>query len=675
MIQYVLECIAFQLVFLVIYDFFLKRETFFQWNRFYLLSTFLLSLLLPFVQIEAFKTTVEQPYIEYGEALWGVDNAVTLNPQETSGFDISWQMVLYGLGALVSTLLLVHKLRQLYLLRAKGDKISFKEFTQILVLNSNIAFSFFKSIFIGDKVSKTDYTNIIAHELVHIKQGHSWDLLFFELMRIVGWFNPLVYVYQNRISELHEFIADAKVAKRDRNEQYQLLLSQVFQTQNISFINHFFKSSLIKKRIVMLQKTQSKKVWQLKYLLLVPIILGMLFYTSCVGENSSLTNQVMVVDDINNLSSNQDKKLFDKLEELSLTGEYWEFVLKDENSSIEYKKANNGSYLDLDNGKTINATMTIISNALSERINELKEEVESKDSLTQLDKGQLAQMIYELYPDGVEGITGKKGAIMFKANDNELSQMEKYNKLVAERSRLLKSADESNPIIVSLDQQINALKRGLEAKKVENRVIHQDSVLVPFAVVEEVPVFPGCENETDKRECFQKMMQKHIGKNFRYPEEAQEKGVQGRVSIMFTISEDGSIQNVKLRGPDKLLEDEAARIISLLPEMTAGKQKGKAVNVPYSIPITFKLRDKDEVFALASTKADKPKQNNLNFNSKYDADPVYYVDGVKKSKLEIGMIPPSDIESTHVYKKEMAIILYGEEATNGVIVITLKKKE
>jgi len=86
------------------------------------------------------------------------------------------------------------------------------------------------------------------------------------------------------------------------------------------------------------------------------------------------------------------------------------------------------------------------------------------------------------------------------------------------------------------------------------------------------------------------MMQKHIGKNFRYPEIAQEMGIQGRVSVMFTIQKDGSIGNVRMRGPDKSLEAEAARIIGKLPKMTPGKQRGRPVRVPFSIPITFKLQ-------------------------------------------------------------------------------------
>ena len=86
------------------------------------------------------------------------------------------------------------------------------------------------------------------------------------------------------------------------------------------------------------------------------------------------------------------------------------------------------------------------------------------------------------------------------------------------------------------------------------------------------------------------MIQKHISKNFRYPEIAQEMGVQGRVNIMFVIQKDGSIGNVRMRGPDKNLEKEAARIIGKLPKMTPGKQRGRAVRVPFSIPITFKLQ-------------------------------------------------------------------------------------
>ncbi|MDB4301005.1 energy transducer TonB [Flavobacteriaceae bacterium] len=119
-----------------------------------------------------------------------------------------------------------------------------------------------------------------------------------------------------------------------------------------------------------------------------------------------------------------------------------------------------------------------------------------------------------------------------------------------------------------------------------------EEVDVPFAVIEDVPIFPGCEKvkKSERRDCFQEKMNKHIRKNFRYPEIAQEMGIQGRVYVNFIIAKDGQITNIRMRGPDKNLEKEAQRIISKLPSMIPGKQRGRPVRVPFSIPITFRLQ-------------------------------------------------------------------------------------
>lgn len=129
----------------------------------------------------------------------------------------------------------------------------------------------------------------------------------------------------------------------------------------------------------------------------------------------------------------------------------------------------------------------------------------------------------------------------------------------------------------------------VEIEDIEVEEVEED-IDVPFAVIEDVPVFPGCEKASDKRACFNEKMQDHIRKNFRYPEIAQEMGIQGRVSVLFTIQKDGSIGNIRMRGPDRNLEAEAQRIISKLPKMTPGRQRGRPVRVPFSIPIMFKLQ-------------------------------------------------------------------------------------
>ena len=118
----------------------------------------------------------------------------------------------------------------------------------------------------------------------------------------------------------------------------------------------------------------------------------------------------------------------------------------------------------------------------------------------------------------------------------------------------------------------------------------EEEAEVPFAVIEDVPVFPGCEKGTkvEKRACFQQKMEEHVAKNFRYPEQALDLGIQGKVFVIFVIDTQGYVSSIRSRGPDKILEAEAERIIKLLPKMIPGKQRGKPVKVPYSVPIVFK---------------------------------------------------------------------------------------
>lgn len=140
-----------------------------------------------------------------------------------------------------------------------------------------------------------------------------------------------------------------------------------------------------------------------------------------------------------------------------------------------------------------------------------------------------------------------------------------------------------------MSDETNQDTQVMEVKEIEVAEVEED-VTVPFILIEDVPIFPGCENASDKRACFQKMMQKHINKTFQYPQLAKELEIEGRVHTMFVIQKDGSIGDIKMRGPDKILEVEAARIIGKLPKMTPGKQLGNPVKVPFVVPITFKLR-------------------------------------------------------------------------------------
>ncbi|WP_430410172.1 M56 family metallopeptidase [Kordia sp.] len=317
MIQYLIQVVAFQLLFLVAYDLFLKKETFFQWNRMYLIFSSLISFLLPFVKIESFQNAVPQEYIILlPEIVLTPEKAV-----EVIAPSWNWYLII---GIAVSSTLFIYKIVQLIRLKLKGIIVHQGNYKIIKIPNSSAAFSIFKYVFIGNDINEEKLQDILSHELVHIREKHSLDLLYFELLRILCWFNPLVYIYQKRISEVHEYIADASVANENNNsDYYEKLLAEVFQTQHFSFTNQFFKHSLIKKRIIMLTKQKSRQILKLKYLILVPVLVLSLLYTSC--EDTTIVDSE------------------DKTEAVSELGKEKQFkIIMDKISAIHEEKKPNG---------------------------------------------------------------------------------------------------------------------------------------------------------------------------------------------------------------------------------------------------------------------------------------------------------------------------------------------
>jgi len=284
MINYIIQVVLFQVLFLAIYDFFLSKETFFTKNRWYLLSAPIVSFLLPLVKIPSFQKAIPQTYIYYmPEIILSPERII----QEASWYQsINYLDILFGVGVILFSVFFLKNFLQLVNLTKIYKGIKKEGYTLILIPKQSKAFSFFNYIFLGEEIPDAQKEQIIAHELVHSKQKHSLDLLFFELLKIVMWFNPMVYSYQKRITLVHEYISDAFATKSEPKDEYiNQLLSNFFQVENISFINQFYKQTLIKKRIIMMKKKQSKKMKQLKYLILIPVLLSMLFYTSC-SENS-----------------------------------------------------------------------------------------------------------------------------------------------------------------------------------------------------------------------------------------------------------------------------------------------------------------------------------------------------------------------------------------------------
>ena len=122
----------------------------------------------------------------------------------------------------------------------------------------------------------------------------------------------------------------------------------------------------------------------------------------------------------------------------------------------------------------------------------------------------------------------------------------------------------------------------------------EEDIEVPFAVIENVPIFPGCDkgNNAERRKCMSQKITKFVQRKFN-TDLAGDLGLSGRqrINVIFKIDKNGDVVGVRARAPHPRLEKEAARVINLLPKMKPGKQRGKAVIVPYSLPIIFQVQD------------------------------------------------------------------------------------
>jgi TonB family protein len=273
--HYLLLANVYLTLFFVFYALFLRRETFFNLNRVYLVSSAIFSFMIPVIQSDWIKNLfitkkVQQTIYQVGPAVMqSISAHTTPNHQLTIG------QILCGIyisGILVLT---------------------FRFFYQLAVINwvinqarSETTYSFFNRIKIEERDCDNDV--ITVHEEAHARHWHSVDVLLLEAIMIINWFNPVVYLYRNAVKHIHEFIADRDVLKAGTNkaEYAMLLLSQTFVTPPYHLVNPFFNSSLLKQRIQMLHRNKSHMAMLVKYGLSAPLFALMLVLSSATVNNS-----------------------------------------------------------------------------------------------------------------------------------------------------------------------------------------------------------------------------------------------------------------------------------------------------------------------------------------------------------------------------------------------------
>jgi Zn-dependent protease with chaperone function len=278
---YLLKSSALITVFYLAYHFLVRKETFFNANRWFLLSGLLTSLLLPLYFLQKI-IVIERPVISIQNFVAPPSQPVAILPNVPAVEAFDWMQLTWICYLIIAGILLikiVFNLISLYRMLYKQQVIKKEQF-KLVNLNDTIApFSFFNYIvFNADLYSDDELKSILLHEKIHSKERHSFDVLIAETLCAAFWINPFMWLYKKAIIQNLEYIADQKAIEQlDDRKSYQHALLKVVSNQNCLPITNNFYQSLIKKRIIMLNQNQSHKRSSWKYAVVIPVLIGFVF--------------------------------------------------------------------------------------------------------------------------------------------------------------------------------------------------------------------------------------------------------------------------------------------------------------------------------------------------------------------------------------------------------------
>lgn len=526
--------VAFYLLFKVL----LSRETFHRLNRIILLGTSLLAFVLPFCVI---TYTREVSAAEASRMMTSI--SIEAMPPELllSGPTIwPWLMLVWGLGALAVLIKNLWSMLSIARLLRSSNSMSGSRRAKIHILDKELTpFSWMGHIVLSRKDFEENGNVIITHERAHIRLGHSIDNLLILPVLLLQWFNPAVWLLMRDLREIHEFEADESVLASGVNaKEYQLLLIKKAVGKRYYSIANSLNHSKLKNRISMMLSKKSSVASRCKALSLLLV----------VGISLAATAQVNPVLRVNEaVSSDENGK--EKSEKEGLT------LFMNEDGSFLVK----GTILTLDGLKMNKA----------DAVNIVIDE-----NVKQEDVAKVKELLREHNVLKINLIKAETNKEITSLSVHELTSPNIMIDGVVSDENALKNLNPETIDEVKVDKDKNSIIITTKARESETAA-HEEE----FVVVEEMPQFPG-GNEA---------MQKYIAENLKYPKTAI-KGEQGRVIVSFVINKRGKVGDVKLiRSVSPELDAEAVRVIQDMPDWIPGKQRGKAVNVRYTIPIVFKL--------------------------------------------------------------------------------------
>ena len=654
---YILKSAVCLSLFYLFYRLLLSKETFHRFNRIALLGILFLSLLIPFIEVTtAHQTELSQTVLTVEQLL---TMAEAMDPAEVSvaqpeELSISWVQVLllfYLVGIIFFACRNLYSLSRLLLLIKSGKRERLEGGIRLIVLEREVApFSWMRYIVISRKDLEEDGREILIHEMAHIQNRHSIDLLVADICIFFQWFNPGIWLLKQELQNIHEYEADETVINEgiDAKDYQLLLIKKAVGTRLYSMANSFNHSKL-KKRITMMLKEKSNPWARLKYLYVLPLaaIAVTAFARPEISEKADEISAVKVNDlaaiveakveeitkDVSNITSG------DSLKKLVVTGDS---ILKEKGTiSIYGEKGKNGGGAtkllpDEDNHFKITKTQAKIKPGMNTSVDKSKlmgthiggistVDLRDKDVLVIIDGKESSRTVVDaLDPSRIESISildGKEATDIYgdKAKNGAM-----VIQLHSTAEQILQNKYKIDAISKT---RLDALNRGSKNWGV---TFHSVSGKKPLVYI-------------DGKEA--------VG------EEALSSVSPERIKSISVMKDKAAVEAYGERGKDGVV------LVDLLTEEEyQNKQK---------FPKPAKVR----------TESESPKKSHFYMGGSHDEEwhvaqakkkPLVIIDG--KEALEedaISKLAPDRIKNFTILKDKSATDIYGERGKNGVLIITL----
>ena len=651
-IGHVLPIAATVAVLWLVYRLLFRNSNRLKFNRFFLLTSMLLALAMPLLGL---LSGMEVP--QMGNLKQSIFNGMMLSevivtpdgqpmlPEvivttnaTPSRFSV-WQVIvgIYLIGVGVMTLLFLFKLGKLVLLIIRSPKRKMSSCTAVFTGREQGSFSFFRYAFFPNENVDPD---IMRHEMSHIAHHHSWDILFAEVMMILQWFNPFIYLYKKELQSLHEYQADRDVVATGVDKKnYMMLILQQCTAVDFSGMSNNFSLILTKKRIKMITRNEKAKGLWWRLLATLPVLAFLMIANTKVAAQEQQPEKKQINVEIGQFEIFDDNGFPMDLTDTIIyneDGSYVHFKTSEAPDPMTGEMRSKITATSCNADGTPNENIKFTINAIEKHGDTTMYTVEpftldadnfrlsiqtTEDNPVQIirnNNDSIYQIVEEMpqYPGGekammeyvaknvkypqeakdkeIQGRVFVSFVIEKDGSVNEVKVMrgigggcdEEAVRVIIGMSKWKPGKQDGKPVRVSYMMPINfKLSDGQPAKPSKKADANKPDMKPDkdgvYQIVEEMPQYPGGEQA----------MMDFVSKNVVYPQEAQEKGISGRVFVSFIVEKDGSVNEVKvMRGIGGGCDEESVRVIKAMPKWKPGKMKGKPVRVSYMMPITFKLQ-------------------------------------------------------------------------------------